>query len=230
MEKYKGNINFSIPDIKAQGNMLHYSQAYMDEKDLAEQDYRQPTQSVSQSLEDFANSEPDIYAQKRNESKTEKSTDKKEINYSDVYEEANETLVQTPTLEEYFDRTSKGISPIDKLQGVDYENSQIDEAFGRVQEALQDEKLYKKELLARMFGGKLTARQFEVLCNMSQDELLKAKMQEKMEETDDYKAKDFIKMSEEILESSRRKMVIKGEWTEEESRVRLNESLDQFQH
>jgi hypothetical protein len=37
-------------------------------------------------------------------------------------------------------------------------------------EAEEDETTYRKELLARMFGGKISSRQFGVLMNMSQNE------------------------------------------------------------
>jgi len=36
----------------------------------------------------------------------------------------------------------------------------------------EDEDTYRRELLARMFGGKLTARQYGVLMRMSADELV----------------------------------------------------------
>ena len=43
--------------------------------------------------------------------------------------------------------------------------------LNRIMEELEDEDTYRRELLARMFGGKLTPRQFGVLMRMSADEL-----------------------------------------------------------
>ena len=42
-------------------------------------------------------------------------------------------------------------------------------------EAEEDKETYRKELLARMFGGKLTTRQFAVLMNMNEGERENAK-------------------------------------------------------
>lgn len=76
---------------------------------------------------------------------------------------------------------------------------------------------YKKELMARMFGGTLTARQYAVLCNMEQDEILKEKGEKQDDFTKTKMAKDKIRFIEEEIESFRRRKVIDGEWPEEQS-------------
>jgi hypothetical protein len=48
-------------------------------------------------------------------------------------------------------------------------------------EAEDDETSYRKELMARMFGGKLTSRQFGVLMNMPQDLQDKERMERRGE-------------------------------------------------
>ena len=50
--------------------------------------------------------------------------------------------------------------------GQDYEDEQLRDEFDRIQEDEIDQTAYKKELWAKMYGGKLTNRQFEVLTNI----------------------------------------------------------------
>ena len=87
-----------------------------------------------------------------------------------IHDEANENLIDTPTFDKYFRSEAKGVSSIDNFQTLDHERKVIDEEVERIIEAEQDELTYKKELMARMFGGKLTSRQFGVLMNMPNDE------------------------------------------------------------
>ena len=95
-------------------------------------------------------------------------------------------------------------------------------------EAEQDESTYKRELLARMFGGKLTSRQFGVLLNMPQDQQDKERIARKEDYKLEHKAKDTIRNIEEIVESHRRNKVTTGEWTEDESRLRMQIKLDDW--
>ena len=94
-------------------------------------------------------------------------------------------------------------------------------------EAEEDETSYKKELLARMFGGKLTSRQFGVLMNMPQNQQDKEMMVRKGEFKDEQIAKDSIRNAVEIVESYRRSMVLKGEWAEDQSHQRMQMRLDE---
>jgi hypothetical protein len=79
-------------------------------------------------------------------------------NLQSIHDEANQNLVDTPSLDKYFKSESKGQSAINNFQGIDYERQQADEEFGRIMEAEEDETSYRKELMARMFGGKLSSR------------------------------------------------------------------------
>lgn len=122
-----------------------------------------------------------------------------------------------------------GKSAVDPFSGVEYENKVVDEAFERVQEALEDEQTYRQELIGRMFGGKLTPRQYAVLLKMNDDEREMAKLQEREDFLQEEHAKDQIKVGEEMLESYRRRMVHVGEWSEEESRHLLQLKLDEVE-
>ena len=88
----------------------------------------------------------------------------------------NEQFVESPTFGEYFDKKAKGKDLYGKLGGYDYERAQEEEEFDRIMEEQDDEESYRRELLARMFGNKLTARQFGVLMKMGHDEQEQAKL------------------------------------------------------
>jgi len=78
--------------------------------------------------------------------------------------------VESPTLSQYFDNLSKGQDALGKLGGFDYERAQEDEELNRILAEEDDQESYRRELLARMFGGKLTSRQYAVLMRMGHDE------------------------------------------------------------
>jgi hypothetical protein len=79
-------------------------------------------------------------------------------------------MIDTPTFEKYFDAESKGKAATDKFDSNEYDMLKAEEEYERIMEAEEDESTYKRELLARMFGGKLTSRQYGVLLNMPQDQ------------------------------------------------------------
>lgn len=179
--QFKGDIVFNKGSLKRDGAMHAYSQTYMDEQDLANYEFRKPNEQGYKSLKDFVEQDDkDIYdtlrekAEQKARGAPQPSKDK---DYSHLYQAAEESMPQTPTLQDYINKESMGQSAVDPFSGVEYENKVVDEAFDRVQEALDDEQTYRRELIGRMFGGKLTARQYAVLLKMNDDEIEMAKIQ-----------------------------------------------------
>ena len=90
----------------------------------------------------------------------------------------------------------------------------LQDEYDRIQEDELDQTAYKRELWAKMYGGKLTNRQYEVLANIVQEgeegEDARAALQHSLK----IEARDRIRNTEEIFESYRRKMVLNGTWTE----------------
>lgn len=68
-----------------------------------------------------------------------------------------------------------------------------------------------------MFGGTLTARQYAVLFNMEQDEILKEKNFKQGNFEAENWSRSGIRIAEETIEGLRRKMVMSGEWPEDQS-------------
>jgi len=85
-----------------------------------------------------------------------------------LYQEATENLVRPPSFTEFFSQEAKGRSPFDKAtQG--HEEVDEQEELDRIMAEENDEDSYRRELMARMFGGKLSARQYGVLMRMNAD-------------------------------------------------------------
>ena len=119
-------------------------------------------------------------------------------------------MIDTPTFESFFEQQAKGGSYYESQSIVDQEMADEQEEIDRILDESQNEDQYRRELYARMFGGKLTARQYGVLMKISAD----GDQQDAINKIQEYKtkmeAKDNIRNAEETVESFRRKMVLKG--------------------
>lgn len=104
---------------------------------------------------------------------------------------------------------------MDKFHTSDFEKQVAYEEIERIREAEEDEQNYRKELMARLFGRKLTSRQFGVLFNMPENEQDKEAMIRKNEFRQEKEARDQIRCAEEIIEEMRRRFVIDGTCSEE---------------
>jgi hypothetical protein len=137
-------------------------------------------------------------------------------------------LIETPSLDEYFKAESRNQSAIDPFQSLDFEQMKNDEEYDRIMEAEEEEHTYRKELMARMFGGKITSRQFGVLMNMSQDQRELEAINRKKDFKTEKEAQDTIRNAEELIETHRRKMVLNGECTEADSHQVVQAQLDEI--
>lgn len=131
-------------------------------------------------------------------------------------------------MEEHFQKEAKGEDAINHFQTDDFDNKEHDEELERILEEDTADQDYKKELLARMFGGTLTARQYAVLFNMEQDEILKEKNQRQDSFEAENWSKDGIRVAEEKIESMRRRKVMNGEWPEDQSHRLMQQELDKL--
>ena len=67
-----------------------------------------------------------------------------------------------PRFDSYFDSKSKNVHPFDQIANS-FDESEIRTVEDDDFEKLEEEALYKRELMGRMMGQKLTPRQFEIL-------------------------------------------------------------------
>jgi len=143
--------------------------------------------------------------------------------------EAREAVLPEPSFGEYFDREAEGKYVFDNTSGVDRERASREEEFQRIEEDQESEHLYRRELLARLHGGKLTARQLGVLLKSSSDPDTQGALTKAAEFSTKANGRDAIRTSEELLESYRRRQVLTGKWSEGESHRLLQNELDALQ-
>lgn len=78
-----------------------------------------------------------------------------------------------------------------------------------------------------MYGGKLTSRQYSVFMAMTHDHSELASLEKVAHYKNKIVAKDTIRLSEELLEGYRRKMVLTGQWPEDISHALLKDKLEE---
>ena len=144
-----------------------------------------------------------------------------------VQEDAQKNFIETPDFNQYFSSQSKGRSQYDKTGGWDEERLDEKDELDRIIEEHDEDDSYRKELLARMFGNKLTSRQYAVLMNISNDEEQRMELDKIHDRKTVVYGRSAIKNGEEIIESSRRKFVMQGRCSEEDSYTFIQQLLDQ---
>ena len=237
---FKDFLEFDGPFGTPRSGMFNYQYTQMDETDLAMHDFRQ-AESPGRTLRDFVDEAPDVYeemkkrlggptSQLKRLSQEQQEEKERQEALSKLYQEASENVIEPPTLEDYFTRQAKGQSVYEPVDPEEQERRELAQEEERIREDAEDELDYRKELLARMFGGSLTARQYGVLTGHASDEAAFANMQKLQDFKDKVRAKDDIRVMEEMVEEFRRKQVKTGEWTEEESYFKLNEHLQEMHH
>lgn len=177
-------------------------------------------QKTGRGLQDFfeKDQEMDAYEEYR------QSVDNhRDGNQSTMRMDPNELDPQMPRFDSFFESKSKGLHPFDSIANSFDErelNTQAD-----VDAQTQEEALYKRELLGRMMGMKLTPRQFEVLTGQFRSQDTRSERVQAMGRQQFLDQRDSIRLMEEHMEKYRRGKVLSGEWPEEESKQRQQQWL-----
>jgi hypothetical protein len=92
-----------------------------------------------------------------------------------------------------------------------------------------DEELYRRELMGRLVSERLTPRQFELMSNeMSSTGPNNGEALGRIKDVNHYNflgRRELIRLAQEKAEAIRRRKVMDGEWTENESHMMLNDLL-----
>jgi hypothetical protein len=92
-----------------------------------------------------------------------------------------------------------------------------------------DEELYRRELMGRLVSERLTPRQFELMSNeMSSSGSNNGEALGRIKDVNHYNflgRRELIRLAQEKAEAIRRRKVMDGEWTENESHMKLNDLL-----
>lgn len=129
-----------------------------------------------------------------------------------------------PRFDSYFDSKSQGLHPFDHIASS-FEESEVRTLADDDFEKAEEQALYKRELMGRLMGRQLTPRQFEVLTGQFMDSDARSERVKMLGREEFINLRDNIRLIEEYIEKYRRIQVRKGEWTEEESKARLQEWL-----
>lgn len=215
----------------SRGTMARYSETFMDEKDLAEFNFRQ--ESTGRSLQEFAEAaEPDIYDQRKmaemssqDDEELIKQEAEKARKIKELFHRVEEKQNLVPDMQDFFEQTSQSIDTFEKLFGDDHIEKEREEELQRILDEEKDEEFYQKELMAKMQAGKISSREFGVLMNNSFDVEDAEAQAKKMFERKKIEFRHELRNAEELIESQRRRKVLDGEWTEEESQKLMKEKM-----
>mmetsp|Transcript_24320 Transcript_24320/g.37597 ORF Transcript_24320/g.37597 Transcript_24320/m.37597 type:complete len:179 (+) Transcript_24320:4621-5157(+) len=146
----------------------------------------------------------------------------------EIAQESKESLLDAPTLGEFFGNEASNKGIYDKFKGTDFEDQANEDVMERLREEDFDNDEHTKQLIARMYGGNLSARQWGVLANMGGDSAEFEKRRLKAKENAILDARVSIRNIEEMIEADRRKRVHSGQWTEEESHSKVQDRIDEI--
>lgn len=207
------------------GPISQYSSTYMDEKDLAQHNYR-ASQHGGRTLKQFAEQdERDIYDKYRSQevdTAEQLRIDAMDAQQSarerqELYERADRQRPKLPTsMSDYLEREAKGKSMFDDFStGMDEERRLAAREVARIQEEANEEKEREREMWARLHAGKLKSSQLDELMGTERDEFKQQEFDEKNASWTRLEMQDTIRNAEEVLESYRLRKVLSGEWPEE---------------
>ena len=138
-------------------------------------------------------------------------------------------LPDLPRFEGFFKSQSQGKHPFEEPEFAEFKDKF---AADNVKEEQFDEELYQRELEGRLIGETLTPRQFEVLYKTKENEKAGGAHSYYLRDKDMnafLDARDLVRLTDEVRESARRRMVLKGECTEEKSHQKVADMIKEAQ-
>lgn len=129
-----------------------------------------------------------------------------------------------PRFEGFFRSQSKGKHPLEE-DSYQYQERTTAEDI-RAEEKI-DEELLQRELEGRLMGEKLTPRQFELLYKARVEGGGEIKYIKDNDSNIFLDSRDMVRIMEEQRESTRRRMVQHGKWTEADSQRLMQEAVEE---
>ena len=212
---------------------------YEDGQNAGQNRHSAPTshnETKQRTLKDFyAQNEPDsdlseredadIYEHYRRQQATLPSSeiDDKMKDFMEKLNPGEDSSTDMPRFQGFFNSMSEGVHPFEK---VTMPGKDVDLEEGHEEQEEIEKELYRRELIGRLMGEKLTPRQFELI---SGDHSIKgdSRMYAAKDSNNDnfLDRRETIRLRGELAESERRRNVLSGEWTEEESHDNLKQLL-----
>ena len=118
--------------------------------------------------------------------------------------------------------------PFDKITAGELEEREIANK-DEIQAELEREKhLYRRELIGRLMGQRLSPQQYELIAGVDADQDMRLKRELDTNNEEFLATRHQVRLVEETAEKIRRRKVLENEWTEAESKGKLAEYLDQL--
>lgn len=160
------------------------------------------------------------------EKPTDKDLNRDQRLMNDTLKEMEDGIFQDmPRFEGFFRSQAKGKHPFEEEE-YQYKDKTTVESL-REEEAY-DEELLQRELEGRLMGETLTPRQFEQLYKFKKEAGGAIKYLRDHNRNAYLDARDIIRLLEEQREGIRRKNVLDGTWTEQESTQKIKEMLEEY--
>ena len=146
--------------------------------------------------------------------------------FSNFFPNKDELKPEMPNLEEYFKAESEGVHPFDRITNS-FEDSEINTFEEQEAEIEREKGLYKRQLLGKLMGTRLSAAEYEIVNGFYEDAQLKQKRVLDVNNQEFLENRQQIRLMQEEVEKIRRQKVMSGEWPESQSHQLLQNWLDE---
>ncbi len=146
--------------------------------------------------------------------------------FSNFLPNKDELKPEMPNLEEYFKAESEGVHPFDRITNS-FEDSEINTFEEQEAEIEREKGLYKRQLLGKLMGTRLSAAEYEIVNGFYEDAQLKQKRVLDVNNQEFLENRQQIRLMQEEVEKIRRQKVMSGEWPESQSHQLLQNWLDE---
>lgn len=166
--------------------------------------------------------------EKTEEKITDKNLSRHQTLLNEKLKDLEDLIPDLPRFEGFFKSQSQGKHPFEEPEFSEFKEKFGTAAADVAEEEKYDEELYKRELEGRLIGETLTPRQFEVLFKSKGEQgsdqgyYLKDKNMNAFLD-----ARDIVRLMDEMRESKRRRMILDGECTEEQSHEKISKMVEE---
>ena len=132
---------------------------------------------------------------------------------------------EMPRFDSYFESKSQDVHPFEHIKNS-FDDSEMYSQEEIAYEKDREAKLHKKELIGRLYGRKITPRQFELLMGMDQTGSIKIEKTLDFQKNNFLTKEDYVRLTQEKYEKLMRQKVASGEWPESEKLQRLQKQIE----
>ena len=177
---------------------------------------------------DDSDAEEDIYRQYQDMASRTAEQQPVRPDFAGFTPSAETLRPKLPGFEDYFKAEADGVHPFDSI-AESFDSSELGTEDDHAAERQREEVLYKRQLLGKLMGQRLTTAEYELVDGFYQNQDLRQKRQLDTNNEEFLENRQVVRLLQERVERIRRQKVMTGEWTESESHQRLQTMLEQDQ-